>query len=134
MEDGLRRAALELPECLHERLRYALVDNGFGYYHHIYLKLESSEQCMNSFLALNAMDGDLGATTLGGVAAERIPIYRSRWMDDDVVRRLGWQIGPEQRFQRFSVGKPTLYGVFVLVQHVPGSSDVRAYVHAGRGA
>lgn len=133
LDEGLRRADLRLPECLHGNLRFATVDDGFGYYYKLYLRLESSEECTNSFLIANEMRGLVQAERIKGSEAERPLSFRSRWMDGDIVADMGWQIGPEQRFQEFGVGKPNLYSAHALVQHVPDSQNVLAYVYAFHG-
>ncbi|MEU4770954.1 hypothetical protein [Micromonospora sp. NPDC023644] len=133
LDEGLRRADIRLPSCLYDDLRYAAVDDGFGYYYKVFLRLESSEECVNRFLAANGMRGLLQAERIGGRDAERPLSFRSRWMDEGVVTAMGWQIGPEQRFQEFSVGKPNLYSVHALVQHMPDSQNIWAYVYVAHG-
>ncbi|MEV8517782.1 hypothetical protein [Dactylosporangium sp. NPDC051484] len=55
LDEALRRAAMTLPACAGNGLRYALFDNGFGYYYTILLQLEAPEDCVNDFLAFNSM-------------------------------------------------------------------------------
>ncbi|MBQ1049725.1 hypothetical protein KBX50_14785 [Micromonospora sp. C51] len=133
LNEGLRRANLRLPECLQEKLRFATAGDGFGYHYKLYLRLDSSEACINSFLAANGMRGLLQAERIRGSGAERPLSFRSLWMDEDIVTDMGWQLGPEQRFQEFSVGKPNLYSAHALVQHVPDSQNVVAYVYVFHG-
>ncbi|MFE9207421.1 hypothetical protein [Micromonospora sp. NPDC007230] len=49
------------------------------------------------------------------------------------ISELGWQIGPDQRFQKFGVGRSDYWSVFALVRHIPDSSGVQAYVYAFHG-
>jgi hypothetical protein len=133
LEEGLRRAGLEVPECMQDDLRYALIDNGFGYYYKIYLRLESSVSCMDSFLEANGMRDVFQATRTGGVAAEEPLPHRELWMDDEVVKQMGWGIGPEQRFQEFQMGNYKHHNVRALVQHVPGKPGSRAFVYGFHG-
>ncbi|MGH8684454.1 MAG: hypothetical protein ACREUM_03795 [Nitrosospira sp.] len=134
LKEGLRRADIRLPRCLERDLKYALIDNGFGYYYDIYLKLQASADCVNSFLAANAMrDFVLQTGEVGGADAERRLNYRPAWMKSDLVAKMGWEIGPQQRFQKFGVGKSNLYSVTALVQQMRNPHDVRAYVYAFRG-
>ncbi|WFE19202.1 hypothetical protein O7621_14610 [Solwaraspora sp. WMMD937] len=131
--EGLRRAGLTVPECMQDGLRYALVDNGLGYYYKIYLKLESPVNCMNNFLQANEMRDLSQASSFGGKEAEQPLLYREPWMDEEIIHRLEWGIGSEEIFQKFGMGNANLYSVDALVQQVPNSADVRAYVYASRG-
>jgi hypothetical protein len=123
-----------MPECADTRLRFALIDDGFGYYFNIYLKLESwSVSCMDSFLSANGMVDTFQATQVGGVEAER-PLSQHRlWTDSQPVREMSWQLGPDQRFQQFAVTTEKMYSVTTLVQHLPGTANVQAFVYAFRG-
>lgn len=133
LDEGLRRAGLKVPDCLQDDLRYALVDDGLGYHFKVYLRLESSVSCMDKFLEANGMRDTFQATKTGGTAAERPLVYRDAWMDDELIRQMGWDIGSEQRFQEFGMGNEKLYRVDALVQHVPDSSRLQAYVYAFHG-
>lgn len=132
LDEGLRRAGLTIPKCMQDDLRYALVDDGFGYYYRVYLKLESSVGCMNSFLQANNLRDLFQASMFGGSEAER-PLIREFWMDREIVSQMGWGISESENFQEFGVGNEKLYSVDALVQHVPNSENVRAYVYAFHG-
>lgn len=133
LDEGLRRAGLIVPQCMQDSLRYALIDNGFGYYYKVYLKLESPVDCMNNFLQANEMRGLSQASSFSGQEAERPLLYREPWMDEEIIHHLEWGIGSDEVFQKFGMGNENLYSVDALVQHVPNSANVRAYVYAVRG-
>lgn len=134
LEEALRRADLVVPNCLADHLRYALEDNGFGYYYTIYLKLLAPQSCVQQLLTDNSMVSPLQSNTIGGPADDTGLDYREMWMSNDVVNRLGWDLGPGQRFQKFGVGKPTTnYSVTVLLQHAGAGGDISAYVYAVHG-
>ena len=134
LEEGLKRADVTAPKCLRDDLRYALVDDGFGYHYRVYLGTRSTVECMDRFLAVNGMRNAVtGSPRVDGSDQDRPLTNRSPWMDADTIAELGWQVGPDQRFQKFGVTKGNLYTVFALVRHVPGSPEVQAYVHAFHG-
>ncbi|MDZ5490982.1 MULTISPECIES: hypothetical protein [Micromonospora] len=89
---------------------------------------------MDSFLTANGLrDALTGSSRVGGPDQERPFTNRSPWMDNEIISELGWQIGPDQRFQKFGVGRGGRYTVFALVRHVPDSTGVQAYVYAFHG-
>jgi hypothetical protein len=133
LEEALKRAHLVIPECLESNLRYALIDNGFGYYYDIYLKLDASVSCADTFLLANAMRDTLQAQQVGGVDAEKPISFRNSWMDGEPVHQMGWQLGTDQRYQEFGVGNEQMYNVTALLQHVPDISKVRMFVYAFHG-
>ncbi|MGW4467994.1 hypothetical protein [Micromonospora sp. NPDC004704] len=133
LDDGLQRAGVGVPECARENLRYAFVGNGFGHYRDVYLRVSGSEDCVNSFLEANGLHDDLKATRSGGAAAERPLEVRDRWLDREPVAKMGWQVGPEQRFQRFVGQRANSYTATVMVQHTPDPPVVRAYLYAFYG-
>lgn len=131
LDEGLKRAGLRVPPCLRDDLRYALIDDGFGYYYRVYLGTNSTVECLDSFLAANGLrDALTGSRQVGGHDQERLLTNRFPWMDTETISKLGWQIGPDQRFQKFGAGRGDGYTVFALVRHIPDSSDVQAYVYA----
>lgn len=133
LEEGLRRGAINLPSCTEDGLRYALIDNGFGYYYDVYLMFLTTEPCMNTFLQSNRMHERVTqATLLSGAEAEEKIMFLPPW-SGEIVEGLGWEVGPDQTFQEFSVTTPSMYPMKALVQHLPESSGVRAYVYAYRG-
>lgn len=133
LEEGLQRGAINLPSCMEDDLRYALIDNGFGYYYDVYLMFRTTEPCMNSFLQSNRMHERVTqATLLGGAEDEEELMFLPPW-SDEIIDSLGWKVGPNQTFQEFSVTTPSMYPMKALVQHLPESSGVRAYVYAYRG-
>lgn len=132
LDEALRRAGFVVPECLDQSLRYALVDDGFGYHYKIYLRFESSVECVGTFVKTNGMQGLLN-DHIAGPEKERLLTYRSAWMDEPPIPQMGWEVGSEQRFQEFSMGNERLYAVTALIQHVAGTSNVRAYVYAFHG-
>jgi hypothetical protein len=133
LDEALKRADIVVPNCLADRLRYALEDNGFGYYDSIYLKLLAPQACTQEFLDENSMVSPLQSRTIGGPADDTALNYRELWMSNAVVGRLGWDLGPDQKFQQFSAGKPTNYSVTVLLQHAGTAGDISAYVYAFHG-
>ncbi|MET8360815.1 hypothetical protein [Micromonospora sp. NPDC005171] len=132
-DEGMQRAGIEVPGCALDSLRYALIDDGLGFYYKTYMHIYSSEECLNGFLAANGMRTALQTEQIGGSELESPLRFRSRWMNEGVIRRMEWNLGPDQRFQEFSVGKQNQYSIQALVQHVPGSSAVQAYVYASHG-
>ncbi|WP_432974835.1 hypothetical protein [Dactylosporangium sp. CA-233914] len=133
LDEALQRAAMTLPSCAGNGLRYGLFDNGFGYYYTILLQLEAPEDCVNDFLAVNHLVTLAQQSRLGGVSAEKPLPRRNDWMDGKPVRAVGWDLGADQPFQKFSVRNEQRYGMSVLAQHIPGTSAVRAYVYASHG-
>lgn len=134
LEEGLERANVTLPPCLRDDLRYALVDDGFGYYYRVYLGANSTAECLDGFLAANGLRNAVtGSRQVGGPDQDRPLTNRSPWMDTKTISELGWQIGPDQRFQKFGAGRGDLYTVFALVRHIPNSSAVQAYIYAFHG-
>lgn len=133
LDEALRRAAITLPACAGNGLRYALFDNGFGYYYTILLRLEAPEECVNDFLALNYLKNPPQQSRLSGTSAEKPLSYRSAWMDGNAVRAVGWDLGADEPFEEFSVGNAQSYNMTVLAQHIPGASAVRAYGYAFHG-
>lgn len=133
LDEALRRAAITLPACAGDGLRYALFDNGLGYYYTILLRLEAPEDCVNDLLAANSLVNVLQQSRLGGAPAEKPLPRRNTWMDGEPVRAVGWDLGADQPFQAFSAGNAQLYSTSLLAQHVPGTSTVRVYLHAAHG-
>jgi len=134
LDEALRRADLAVPNCLADHLRYALEDNGFGYYYTIYLKLDAPQSCVQDFVNDNSMVSPLQSSTIGGPGDDKALDYREMWMSNEVVNRLGWDLGAGQRFQKFGVGKPaTNYSVTLLLHHAGAGGDISAYVYAVHG-
>lgn len=69
-ETGLDRAGILLPGCMQDHLRYALVDDGFGCYYRVYLRIDSSADCMNTFLIHNDLVNIRQTSLLGDVSDE----------------------------------------------------------------
>lgn len=132
-DEAVQRAEIRVPDCARDRLRYATIDDGFGYYYKVYMRIVSSEVCVNDFLAANDMRGLLQAQRIQGVEGEKRLLVRESWMDAPVIDEMGWQLGAEQRFQEFSVGKSNQYSVRALVQHLPEVGSVQAYVYTFHG-
>jgi hypothetical protein len=133
LNEALDRADINLPGCVQDDLRYALMDDGFGYYYKIYLRLEEFRECINAFLRVNAMRDVFQATEIGSPESEDQIHVRDIWMDSYPVPEMGWEFGQKERFQEFSVGTANLYVVTALVQYIPDSKKYRVYVHAFRG-
>ncbi|WP_203703626.1 hypothetical protein [Asanoa iriomotensis] len=133
LETGLERAALSVPSCLGPSLKYALVDDGFGYYYKVFLAATGSVDCMDELVVGNGMTRVPEKTRVGDASEDKPLAFRRSWMDDEVVAKMGWQLGPAEKFQEFGVGLPTQYAVTALVQHVPNSAELRVYVYAFRG-
>ncbi|WP_203820351.1 hypothetical protein [Paractinoplanes ferrugineus] len=131
LAEGLRRAGLTVPGCFDDRLRYALVDNGFGYYYTVYLRIEASQDCVEQFVDANTLTGSLRPSRIGPADEDKTLPSSGPWQQDETVERLGWQVGPQQRFQKFGRWNDANYNVTALVQHLaPSSDDVVAYIHA----
>jgi hypothetical protein len=88
---------------------------------------------MNDFLAANKMLDTFQATEVGGTDAERPLSQNRQWINSEPVQRIEWKLGPDQRFQQFAVTTSAMYVVTALVQHIPETPYVRAYVYAFRG-
>ncbi|MEV6925385.1 hypothetical protein AB0M46_12920 [Dactylosporangium sp. NPDC051485] len=133
LDEALRRAAFTLPNCVESGLRYALVDNGFGYYYTILLQLEAPEDCINEFIAVNYLVDLPQHSRLGGAETEKAVSNRSAWMDSKPVRDIGWELGSDKSFQEFSAGNDKGYSMTALAQHLAGTSSVRVYAYASHG-
>ena len=133
LDESLQRSGIQLPECVRDDLRYDLINDGFNYHYILYMKIETDEACASLFLGANKMQGLGGITKMGGASAEKPLSYRELWMSNKVISDMVWEIGPEQRFQKFGVTTHNTYPVNALVQHVPNSSTVRMYVYAFHG-
>jgi hypothetical protein len=100
-----------VPDCLAADLRYALVNDGFNYYYYVYLGLRTSETCMNEFLTDNDAHDVTRNRSVESVELEKPVHIRPLWMDDTVVRQLGWQVGADQRFLPYGARTGTGYTV-----------------------
>lgn len=132
LEAGLERVGLEVPVCLNDGLRYALYYEGYEYYQDLYLRLSGSMDCMNDFLEMNELQDYLQKRRVGGATAERQLSHRPLWLDEAPIPEIGWRVGPEQKFQVFSVGRPAGYSVEVLMQRSQGLDSYSAYLYANR--
>jgi hypothetical protein len=134
LEEGLSRAKIILPDCLMSRLKYALVDNGFGYYYDIYLALESAPDCMERLIKANQLYGFVSQQLrLEGASQDQKLIYRDSWLDKDEVSDMGWDVGPDQAFQEFVGATTPKERVQLLVRHTPDPEVVQAYLYASHG-
>lgn len=133
LDEGLERASIVVPSCVEdEDLRYAWINDGYGYYQDGYLMFRTYQACMNTFLSANGMVARVSqANRLVGPDAAEPPIYSESWKDE-VFRELGWEIGPEQKFEQFVATTASSYRLNAFIRHMPGSSDVRAYIFTYR--
>jgi hypothetical protein len=89
---------------------------------------------MDNFLQVNKFYDTFQSMKVGTRDDDVLIKDRPLCMDRKVVRKMDWNLGPEQRFQRFTMGNEKLYSFDVLVQRITDSEMVRAYVcglHAG---
>ncbi|MEV4641166.1 hypothetical protein AB0J80_27870 [Actinoplanes sp. NPDC049548] len=134
LTEALGRAGIRVPPCLDPVLRYALVGDGLGYHYRIYLAATVPVTCADAFLADNSQTTAAQQGAIGDASKDAPLAYRSLWMNEPVIQKMGWEIGPEQHFQEYAAALPTLnYAITTLVQHVPGSDDVHIYVYAFHG-
>jgi hypothetical protein len=134
LAEGLRRANIQLPECLTKHLRYALVDNGFGYYYDVYLQLEAPPACMEELIQTNKLYGFVSQQLrLEDATHDRKLPVRDLWLDRVEVSRIGWEVGPDQAFQEFVGATTPKERVHLLVQHTHDPALVRAYLYASHG-
>ena len=97
LDESLQRSGIQLPECVRDDLRYALINDGFNYHYILYMKIETDEACASLFLGANKMQGLGGITKMGGASAEKPLSYRALWMSNKVISDMGWEIGPMPR-------------------------------------
>jgi hypothetical protein len=134
LAEGLRRFGIAVPGCVaDEDLRYAWINEGFSYYQDAYLTFRASEECMNTFLSANRMVARVTqAAQLAGPEAETRPFKHDLTRSAEVVAELGWEVGPDERFEQFGVTTASSYSMTAFVRRLPDSSNLRAYVCAYR--
>jgi hypothetical protein len=134
LDTGLARAGIQVPDCLADDLRYALINDGFNYYYRVYLGLRTSEDCMNQFLERNGVSHYVTkARQVESREWEKPLKYRPLWMDNEVVRQLGWRIGADEPLLTYGARTGTDYTVELYLQHVAGTPDVLGYLYAFHG-
>lgn len=119
--EALRRAGLTLPDCLGADFRYAFHHDDFDHFRDFYLAAETSVSCGDALLAGNRIAERIGQ------AAAPLEGRRPRLAD-----RLGWRLGPDRVFQRFTLVTDTSYLAEILVGR-QGTDQAAVYVFAQYG-